>query len=124
MSRKTLAKKLGKETGWAKEDFLLALDCLVAYAVAELKRTGKAEIPGLVKFRVNKRASFPEHTKVNNFTGELIPCKARPESYWVRAHVPTTLTKAVVGDGKNVVHAKPLRHRLTRKPYTPKPKPA
>ena len=87
MTKSQFLDAIAQQTGITKKQASSVLDALDQTIAQELKQSGEATIPGLVKFAVTTKPATPEHEGVNPFTKQPMTFKAKPARKVVKARI-------------------------------------
>lgn len=86
---------VSKNPRFSKSDVSTFLDSLSEVVTSELKKEGKAIIPGLVKLKSVKKPATKERQGINPFTKEPITIAAKPAMTKVKASPQKALKNAL-----------------------------
>ncbi len=87
MSKSQFLEAIAQDTGISKKQASEVLDSVDRIVAQQLKQSGEATIPGLVKFNVTVKPATPEHEGINPFTKQPTTFKAKPERKVVKARI-------------------------------------
>ncbi len=87
MSKSQLLEAIAQDTGISKKQASSVMDTLDRIVAEQLKESGEATIPGLVKFNVTTKPATPERQGINPFTKQPTTFKAKPERKVVKARI-------------------------------------
>ncbi len=87
MTKSQFLEAIAQETGITKKQAGSVLDALDHTIAQQLKQSGEATIPGLVKFNVTTKPATPEHEGINPFTKQPMTFKAKPARKVVKARI-------------------------------------
>lgn len=87
MSKSQLLDAIAQDSGISKKQASSVIDTLDRIVAQQLKDSGEATIPGLVKFAVTIKPATPEREGINPFTKQPTTFKAKPERKVVKARI-------------------------------------
>ncbi len=87
MTKSQFLEAIAQQTGISKKQASSVLDALDQTIAQQLKESGEATIPVLVKFNVTTKPATPEHEGINPFTKQPMVFKAKPERKVVKARI-------------------------------------
>ncbi len=99
MSKSEFVQTIAEDAGISKKQANAAIQSMNQLLADQLKRSGEAVIPKMVKLNVVTKPATPEREGINPFTKEPTVFKAKPERRVVKARVLKGLKDSVQGAG-------------------------